>query len=720
MTYTSIALDDHTDSEGLRWRTALEASQQGLWEVDYSAETVYRSTAWFGLRGLSPSNVEAATHDAWFARVHPDDQALVKSFSDGEREDEYAAFGMEYRERHADGHYIWILSRSKTITDDSTGLKRRTVGTDTDITSFKMAQEKLKRLTHTMDLAISASKIGVWEYLLADKVPFWDARMREIFGLSDAGPTLAADAWEKALHPDDYARATQIAEDVAQNGGSYDMSYRIVTPTGDVRHVCCRAKYYEDRTTGPKLVGMTWDVSDIRQRELDLDQALMIAEQRQAELEQAKAVMEFRSLHDPVTGLGNRRKLDERLATLANADVGRVALMHLDLDRFKQINDTFGHAVGDAILTHVAAELTSTFGEEALVCRTGGDEFVVLLENAKPEAELLVMADALLLKLREPLVCDGHECRFGASMGLAFAEGQGSCTKQLLINADIALYRAKNEGRNRRCVFTREMQAAMVSHKRCSDDILRGLDSGEFCPVYQLQFDARSHDVVGMEALVRWTHPQRGVLDPSQFLRVAEDINVVHRIDDAVLTQAIADKAMWEASGLVVPHISVNVSARRLRETDLISRVAQLGLPPDSFSFELVESINLEDPDEDFATKIKQLRDLGIGIEIDDFGTGHASVSGLLKLRPDRFKIDRHLVSPIVESPEQRRLVASMIDIGRALGIGVIAEGVETLEHAQILSLLGCHTLQGFAFAKPIPAAEVAGFIERQAWRMAA
>jgi EAL domain-containing protein (putative c-di-GMP-specific phosphodiesterase class I) len=297
----------------------------------------------------------------------------------------------------------------------------------------------------------------------------------------------------------------------------------------------------------------------------------------------------------------------------------------------------------------------------------------------------------------------------------------GACNdpRRLLINADIALYRAKNRGRNRYEFFTESLQAEISRTKRIADDILNGLERNEFLPYFQPQFDATTLDITGVEALARWQHPTEGLLTPDFFLKTADELNVVATIDRIILEQALWQSCRWAANGIAIPKISVNVSSSRLHDDELIESLSGLDFAPGALSFELLESIFLDESDEAVARNIRRLKRRGIEIEIDDFGTGYASIVSLLKLRPRRLKIDRQLVKPIVRSGRQRHLVSSIIDIGRSLGIEVIGEGVETREHARILAKLGCNALQGYALARPMSSKALMAFVAAQKWRKA-
>jgi diguanylate cyclase (GGDEF)-like protein/PAS domain S-box-containing protein len=582
---------------------------------------------------------------------------------------------------------------------------------DRNFEKLAQRERELSRLSHRLSLALDASKIGVWEHNIDTHELFWDDRVNDLYGLPRDGQLRGYDDWAGAIHPDDVDRATRDFERAIETHGDYSSEYRILLKDGTLRHVRTKAKFLEGGGDELRMIGAEWDVTeDVRLRE-DLERARFLAELRNAELEAAKVRIEHNALHDPLTGLPNRRYLDEVLENVSvSGEGGDIALLHIDLDRFKQINDTLGHAAGDAMLVHAAGILTSNVRGSDFVARIGGDEFVVLCLAPLDTAGLSQLAERIIAAMKKPVAYDGHQCRFGVSIGIAVETGIGAGAKALLINADIALYRAKSRGRSRHEFFTEALQAEIVGNKRVADEILSGLERQEFVAYYQPQVDARTFEIAGVEALVRWNHPRRGLLAPGYFLAIAEELNVVPTIDRLILEEALGDFNAWRAQGLEVPRISVNVSARRLKDGELISSLRSLNIPPNSLSFELVESIFLDENDDMTIWNVNQVKELGIDVEIDDFGTGYASIVSLQKLRPRRLKIDRQLIAPIVKSPQQRRLIESIIEIGKSLDIEVLAEGVETMQHAAILKEIGCQYLQGFAFAKPMSAADFARF----------
>lgn len=581
-------------------------------------------------------------------------------------------------------------------------------------------QRQIQRLSERHQLALDTSRIGVWELNLSTSELSWDSRMRELYGVPGDIGQVTTDTWLTALHPDDRLQASEEFEQALKDGQTYHSNFRVITREGVTRWIRAIGAVHTDLGGQRYIVGVNWDVSADVELNARLLSAKQNAEQRNAELEEARAQMERNSLHDSLTGLPNRRFLDKKLAGGQAGDTV-TALLHIDLDRFKQINDTLGHAAGDAMLTHAASVLSSSVRTGDFVARIGGDEFIIAIASRTSEEQLAALASRIIMKMREPVPYEGHECRFGVSIGIAMAEpDKAHCGKRLLIDADIALYRAKSNGRNRHEFFNASLKAEIIRTKRVADDILNGLDRNEFVPYFQPQFDAKTLDIVGVEALARWIHPSEGVLAPDAFLKTAGELNVVPLIDRVILEQTLWQSTRWKAASISIPKMSVNVSAGRLYDDDLIESLNGLTFDRGTLSFELLESIFLDDKNETIVANIAHLKDLGIDIEIDDFGTGFASIVSLVQVKPTRLKIDRQLIAPLVSSPSQRNLISSIIDIGQSLGIKVVAEGVETREHVAILRDIGCDTLQGFALARPMASGELMAFVRKEGWRQVA
>ncbi len=713
-----MAAEQNAIDATTRWNFALDSAGQGVWDCDVKTDMWTYSPTWKQMRGIDEDEELNLDDENWLKEIHPDDHALVLEKMAERFKPTMDEVSYEYRQLHRNGHWMWILARGRVLDRDENGLPLRIIGTDTDVTHIRNREAELAVISHRLELALSTSQVGLWKYDIPNRQTYWDRRSCEMFGIEfDEGP-IPNGTWERLVHPDDFEKSNEICVNGIAKRECYSLDYRIIQDSGAVKYIRCRASFPFQDTDLSSVTGVLWDVTEDIERAEAFRSAKMLAENRSKDLEVARSHLEHASLHDSLTGLPNRRHLDNLLIKFQTGSKQghSLTLLHIDLDRFKQINDTKGHAAGDAVLVQTAMLLRTQFRNSDLVARIGGDEFVVLLSPSPERRILQSMVDRVIQISIQPIAWQGYECRCGVSIGVAESAGDID-PRQLLVNADIALYRAKRSGRNCAVHFTGSLQAEVIANKQCADDMLNGLERNEFVPYYQPIFNAKTRDVAGVEALARWKHPTRGLLGPDAFLNVASELNSMNAIDHTVLEQALEHLKYWDSNGVCIPRVSVNVSARRLGNEALLESLRPLGIQPARVSFELLESIFLDDADDLNTDNIAGLKDLGIGIDLDDFGTGHASIVSLLRLNPNRMKIDRQLTLNIVESESQRRLVRSLIEIGKSQNIEVCAEGVETAEHADILTRLGCDYLQGFYFAKPMPFESVEPFIKNGDWR---
>ncbi|HWT58108.1 MAG TPA: EAL domain-containing protein [Rhizobium sp.] len=568
-------------------------------------------------------------------------------------------------------------------------------------------EQEFQDLLRRLELALDASRIGVWEHSIATSGILWDAQMHRLYETGETCREVPSWLWSNAIHPDDREQAEHDFNQAIATRGAYNSQFRIVLPSGEIRHLRSRAHFYVDAEGLPSFIGAEWDVTADVLLNAELAGQKMVAEARALALEESNARIEHVADHDYLTGLPNRRLLDKRLAELpADRNITTLSVLHLDLDQFKQINDSHGHAAGDAVLRAAALRITAAIPADGMVARVGGDEFVIVLVNFSDLAELKLIADDLQRRLRKKIRFGQEMLQSGASIGVSWSGDRRA--RNLLAESDLALYQAKKLGRNRVEFFTRQLQEDLRAKRRLAEELKLGLERGEIVPYYQVQVDAKTRQVIGFEALARWKHPAKGVLAPGIFLKIADEHGLAAEIDAAILKNVLEDRLFWLVQGLAVPRIAVNISASRLADPTLLGKLRKLDIPPGVIVFELVETIFLDDSDEKLLDHIGDIKQLGIDIEIDDFGSGHASLIGLVKLRPKRLKIDRQLIAEVVSSAEQRRVVGSIVEIAKALDVEVIAEGIETEAHAVVLAQLGCDGLQGYAFGYPAPAAETA------------
>jgi len=449
-------------------------------------------------------------------------------------------------------------------------------------------------------------------------------------------------------------------------------------------------------------------LSALENQKTALQDAYEKTQQKNRELAQLRQDIEHDALHDPLTGLANRRGLEQQIQHLirnAMSKNGTVQIMHIDLDRFKQINDTLGHAAGDFILQWVAKALEDTVKDHGFIARVGGDEFVVVIAEGLSSVQLSDLAGKIIHRMSEPVPYESSMCYFGASIGIGIGIAKSDTrtfnASELLANADIALYRAKQRGRGCYEFFTSRIKEDFDRTKALSDDILIALKQQQFRAFYQLQFDAETLTVVGAEALVRWQHPQKGLLAPNAFLDTAYSLNAIKDIDHQIMKIAAHDLHAFDALGSRIPKLSINLSAQRLEDPAFLNQVEDAQLDPKRFNFELTETVHLDAISQAARDNLEAIMARGYEIEIDDFGTGHASILAVQTLQPKRLKIPRELVLSIREDKEQRALVETIVKMSHSLGAAVVAEGIEDFETGEILRDLGCNTLQGFAYAKP-------------------
>lgn len=468
-----------------------------------------------------------------------------------------------------------------------------------------------------------------------------------------------------------------------------------------------RAAEMTQRTSDDQL-------SMLRQANAQLVIATIDAHKLAEQVQTAHASLDHLAHHDVLTGLPNRILLNDRLAqatALAHRQGKQLAVMFMDLDRFKHINDSLGHAVGDRLQQSVAQRLVEGVRHSDTVSRQGGDEFVLLLPDIEHVEDVALSAQKMLMAIAHPHLIDRNDLQIGVSIGISLFPDDGQDAETLIKHADIAMYQAKESGRNNYQFFEQDMNARAVQRQSIEAGLRRALERQEFVLHYQPKINLLSGTIVGIEALVRWQHPQHGLLDPAEFVPIAEDSGLILPIGRWVLREACLQARAWQDAGLPPITVAVNTSALEFRAGDFLeylrATLEASGLEPRYLELELTESVLMRDA-ASADSVLHALADLGVKLAIDDFGTGYSSLSYLRQFPIDTLKIDQSFVNQITRNPDDATIVSAVISMGKSLKQRVIAEGVETAEQAAFLLTQHCDEGQGYFFGRPVEAEALA------------
>lgn len=425
---------DHSDDVKLQF--LMEHIDQGVWDYNTRTREFIVSESWLQMRGMKRGQEINSDARTWLDDIHPEDRDALRKVFERQTSGGGASVSIQYRRKHADGHWFWIMCNSKVMAVDKNGMPTRIVGTDTDITALRQNEEEMAQMAEKLRLAIDASGIGIWEFDPNSGQVFWDDTMLDIYGITDGQNNRCGELWETHLHPDDLADTVAYAQHCQKNGLDFRRDYRVIHQNGETRHIRSRASQVQVPGGLPKLIGANIDVTE------DYERA--------KELEQAQAQLLHDSRHDALTGLANRRLLDET-ADFAFDNMGHdqtYAVLHLDLDFFKSVNDTHGHAAGDLVLIAVAQRLKDIIADSGLVGRMGGDEFAVFFETAPDLGTINQLCREIITTVAKPISYESTHCTVGVSIGCAFGLGSTENHAQVFIQADRALYAAKSAGRN--------------------------------------------------------------------------------------------------------------------------------------------------------------------------------------------------------------------------------------------------------------------------------
>jgi diguanylate cyclase (GGDEF)-like protein/PAS domain S-box-containing protein len=541
-------------------------------------------------------------------------------------------------------------------------------------------------------LAVRGANDGLWDWNLKTDKIYYAPRWKSMLGYEEHEIGDRPDEWFNRVHPDDVDRTRMdISAHVRRRSSHFISEHRIRHKDGTYRWVLCRGMAVWDESGN--AVRMAGSISDITERK--------VAEER----------LLHDALHDTLTDLANRALFVDRLTQAIhranrNPDY-RFAVLFLDLDNFKDINDTIGHAVGDHLLIKVAEILRGGIRSVDTLARFGGDEFIILLDDIKEEQGVQRVAGWIKEQFKHPIKVDQHEVFVSASVGIVFSSAEYQKGEEIIRDADIAMYVAKNQGKSRSTVFQPSMRQRVVERLALETDLRRAVGNGELRIYYQPIANINTGQLVGFEALVRWQHPDKGLLAPDEFVALAEETGMIMAIDRWVMLEACQQIQTWNqmytpAQDLT---ISVNISAKHIASSELREHIAYVlemtNLPPQNLKLEVTE-LSLVDHNEITIDAFTRIKEMGVQIQIDDFGVGYSSLGYLSQFPVNALKIDQSFVNDIVSDRSQRDIIHTIIDLSDRLDIEVIAEGVETQEQLAELRRLGCNLGQGFLLATPM------------------
>ena len=561
-----------------------------------------------------------------------------------------------------------------------------------DLAQLQERGDALRRSEERYSLAARGANDGLWDWDLVSDSVYYSPRWYQMLDLDehDHGDTPAV--WLDRVHQDDLGLVTQrIREHIEGTVRSFECPHRVLDAAGEERWLLARGLAVRDAMGRP--VRMAGSMTDITDRKRVEDQLV------------------HEAYHDALTGLPNRACFIDRLQNVMGRARGRggvYAVLYLDLDRFKVVNDSLGHALGNEVLIETSKRLHACLRPHDMVARLGGDEFVVLLDALRAAEDVEQVARRIQEGVARPIHLEGHEIVTTASIGIAPSALGYKRPEDLIRAADTAMYRAKATGKARHQLFDRQMHDAALARLRTESDLRRALEREEFEVYYQPIIDMGPGGVVGFEALVRWNHPERGRVAPDDFIGVAEETGLIDPIGFWVLETACAQTQAWNV-GIRADtplRVNVNLSGRQFRAGGLHDRVletlSRTGLPGSALTLEITETVIMESSDE-ARTVLAALRAAGVAVCIDDFGTGYSSLSYLHAFELDGLKIDRSFVSRIGPNGPRPQIIKTIVDLSRSLSLAVTAEGIETpMQYAQLRDL-GCDTAQGYLFSKPVP-----------------
>jgi diguanylate cyclase (GGDEF)-like protein/PAS domain S-box-containing protein len=687
-------------------RLAQEAAGAGVWQWNLDEDVVRNSPEGARMHGLpcepgSTAWVDVSVAD-WGANVHPGDADQVQ-VARAAALDSGTTYKVEFRIRqteHGDT-YRWLMSFGRIVRDEATGKPVRIVGLNLDVTERRTTQDalvhsegRLRKSEERLALALYSGSDGLWDWNFATGQAWYSERWQTMLGYEQGDIKPHISSWNNLTHPDDLSHDQSLMKEHLEGLTEfYACEHRLRMKSGEYKWVLTRGRIVERDARGvpQRLVGTDIDITERKASEQHIA---------------------YMARHDVLTGLPNRtvfhEHLEQRLAEVRRGR-GQAALLCLDLDRFKLVNDTLGHPAGDKLLRQVASRLKAAAREGDVVVRLGGDEFAIIVSHLDPAHQSSVLAQRVIETVGQPLDLGGRLVTVGVSIGIALAPTSGDTPDTLFKNADLALYRAKATARSNYRFYEAGMDTAVETRMQLELEMREAVLCGGFALHYQPVLRLADHKIVGFEALMRWPHPSRGMIAASTFIPLAEETGLIVPLGSWALREACREAASWPDD----LRIAVNVSAVQFQhpglEQSVMSALDASGLAPQRLVLEITESVLVQDA-EAVTACLHRLKSLGVRIALDDFGTGYSSLSYVRRFPFDQIKIDRSFIREISD-PVAAAIVRAVVGIAAQLGATVTAEGVETTAQLEHVGREGCTDVQGYLISQPLAGEKIIEFI---------
>ena len=667
-----------------KYRELLENLQEGIWAADLEGRTSFANPPMAQILGYTVEEMVGRPLSDFVAeRELPSFEKHRALRARGVKE----RYELEFRRK--DGASVFLNIEAGPLFDES-GRFAGTIAGVMDITARKKMELELRTSLDNLAKAEELANIGTWTYDPANHKFTVSRELRRLFGLPEGAAVISADRALRLFHPDEQVDISAALASMGKEPAPFQREHRVIRPDGEGRTLLLH---------GEPVLNEAGHVVTFRGFARDI-----------TESKRNQARLEYLATHDALTDLPNRRVLEDRMAqTIAHLERTSgelLAVLYLDLNRFKFVNDSFGHTFGDEMLKTVAGILQATVRDGDTVARQGGDEFIVLLRDIAQPSDVMVVAEKIEEALQKPLDIQGRELYATCSIGASLYPTDGKDMETLLKNADAAMYRAKQAGGGIH-FYTRALSEQASERVQLESALRHALANDEFELHYQPQISLTDGRIIGVEALIRWNHVSEGLIQPNRFIPIAEETGLIVPIGEWVLGAACRQSKRWRDAGLPPIRIAVNVASTQFHESGIVQTLSSLtalcGVDRRNLELEITERVVMHDA-EGALDRLSQLRELGVHLSVDDFGTGYSSLSYLRRLPVDKIKVDQSFVHDIDSSESARTLVQQIIDLAHAFGFTVLAEGVETARQAAFLAQHGCDECQGYYFAKPMHA----------------